>query len=112
MYRNKAHYSLDVDDGIEMSAVIHSTDNPETIIEIMERHCILCCSLNSLPEIQGRRIEAYYLLGKSKKEIAVAEDVSVSSVNESIKRGLESMKKYFKKFSKQPCKMHDFCQGI
>jgi len=59
--------------------------------------------LNSLPEIQGRRVEARYLLGKSIQEIATAEGVSESSVKESIDRGLKAMKKYFSKsFGKCP----------
>jgi RNA polymerase sigma-70 factor (ECF subfamily) len=61
--------------------------------------------LNSLPEIQGRRIEAQYILGKSRKEIAVAENVSVSAVSASISQGLREMKRSYKNVSlKQPCK--------
>ena len=95
-FYNKAHYSLDAEDGIETSAAIacHS-DNPETIFGMMENHCRLCRALNSLPEIHGRRVEAHYLLGKTQTEIARAEGVEVHSVNESIKRGLRAMKKYF-----------------
>ena len=52
-------------------------------------------ALNSLPEIQGRRIDAHIILGKSIKEIAEAEGVHEESVRQSIKRGLERMKKTF-----------------
>ncbi|MDU7111333.1 MAG: sigma-70 region 4 domain-containing protein, partial [Clostridium perfringens] len=52
-------------------------------------------ALNSLPEIQGRRIDAYIILGKSIKEIAEAEGVHEESIRQSIKRGLERMKKLF-----------------
>ncbi len=95
--RNKAFYSLDAGDGIEASAIVSSTDNPEAVLEMMERHCRICRALNSLPEIQGRRIDAHYLLGKSRKEIADAEGVSESSVNESIRRGLRAMKEILEK---------------
>jgi RNA polymerase sigma-70 factor (ECF subfamily) len=64
---------------------------------MMERHCRLCRALNSLPEIQGRRIEAHYILGKSQAEIAKAEGVTKGSVSISIQKGLEAMKKYLKK---------------
>ena len=74
--RNKAQYSLDADDGIEASAAAHIPDSPEAIYEMMERHCRLCQALNSLPEVQGKRIDAHFMLGKSKKEIAEAEGVS------------------------------------
>ena len=94
--RNMAIYSLDVGDGIETSAEIacHS-DNPEAVFAMMENHCRLCQALNSLPEIQGRRVDAHYLQGKSIQEIAKAEDVSESSIKESIERGLKAMRKIF-----------------
>lgn len=50
---------------------------------------------HSLPEIQGRRIDAHIILGKSIKEIAEAEGVHEESIRQSIKRGLERMKKTF-----------------
>lgn len=96
--RNKAQYSLDADDAIEVSAIGHNISSPEVVLEMMERHCRLCCALNSLPEIQGRRVEAHYVLGKSRKEIARNEGVSESSVNEAISKGLAAMKKYLRKF--------------
>ena len=92
--RNKA-YSLDVDADMETAAIANNTDNPEIIYAMMERYCQVCQALNSLPEIQGRRVEARYLLGKSIQEIAKAEGVSESSVKESIDRGLKAMKKVF-----------------
>jgi len=95
MYYNKAHYSLDVADGIEATAAACHNNNPEVIFTMMEMYCKLCQALNSLPEKQGRRIEALYLLGMSRKEIAKAERASESSVNESIKRGLKAMEKVF-----------------
>ncbi len=61
-----------------------------------EQHCALCRALNSLPELQGRRIEAHFILGKSRKEIAKSEGVTESSVNECIVRGLKAMKIFIK----------------
>jgi len=100
MRRNNVFNSLDAEggDGMEASAVRRSIDNPEAIFEMMERHCRLCRALNSLPEIQGRRVEAHYILGKSQAEIAKAEGVSKVSVSLSIQKGLEAMKNYLKKF--------------
>ena len=97
-FYNKAHFSLDAEDGIEAAAVVCYNDSPERIFDMMERHCGLCRALNSLPEIQGRRIEAHYLLGKSQKEIAEAEGVSLNSVSLSLRRGLQAMKKYLNNF--------------
>ena len=79
-------------------ASVRSTDRLDVVLEIREQYCRLCHALNSLPEIQGRRIEAHFLLGKSRKEIAEAEGVSENSVNVAIKRGLMAMKKYLGNF--------------
>jgi len=68
---------------------------------MMERHCRLCCALNSLPEIQGRRIEAHYILGQTQKEIAEAEGVTKGSVSISITRGLEAMKIFLQNYDFQ-----------
>lgn len=92
--RNKAQYSLDVGDGIEYSACF-SEPTPQGLLELKETFCHLCRALNSLPEAQGRRIDACIILGKSVKEVAEAEGVSVRAVQDAIKRGLENMRKNF-----------------
>ena len=112
MYRHKAHYSLDAEDGIEASAIVHSTDDPLAVLEMKERRCRLCCALNSLPEIQGRRVEAFYLLGKSRKEIAADEGVSESAVNAAIEKGLAAMKKYLQNCPVGGCQTAENCHGI
>ena len=94
VYRNKAHFSLDAEDGIEYSACLHEP-TPQELLERMETFLRLWNALNSLPEIQGRRIDAHIILGKSIKEIAEAEGVHEESIRQSIKRGLERMKKTF-----------------
>ena len=111
MYRYKAQYTLDADNGIEAAAIIRTTDDPAAILEMKERFCSLCRALNSLPEIQGRRIEAHFMLGKSRKEIAAAEGVSESAVSASIERGLRAMKKYLFNSDNLHCKTTDFCQS-
>ena len=79
--------------------VIYAMENcgfsPQEVLELKERFIRLWNALNSLPEIQGRRIDAHIILGKSIKEIAEAEGVHEESVRQSIKRGLERMKKTF-----------------
>ena len=62
--RNKAQYSLDCEDGIEYSACV-SEPTPQELLERMELFCHLCVALNSLPETQGRRVDACVILGKS-----------------------------------------------
>ena len=98
-FYNKAYYSLDAEDGIETAATITYRDRtPWELIEMAEQHCRLCRALNSLPEIQGRRIEAHYILGKSQREIAEAEGVSERNVRKSIAHGLAAMRTFLKKF--------------
>ena len=65
----------------------------------MELFCHLCAALNSLPETQGRRVDACVILGKSYREVAMAEGVSKTSVQESVQSGLAAMRKYLKKGS-------------
>ena len=54
---NKAYYSLDADDGIEYSACLHEL-TPDEVLELKERFIRLWNALNSLPETQGRRVDA------------------------------------------------------
>ena len=53
VYRNKAHFSLDAEDGIEYSACF-SNPSPQELIERMERLKHICHALNSLPDAQGQ----------------------------------------------------------
>ena len=62
--RNKAQYSLDCDDGIEYSACLHEP-TPQELLDRMELFVHLWNALNSLPEVQGVRVEAHLILGKS-----------------------------------------------
>ena len=83
-------------DGVRYSACL-SEPTPQELLERMERFCDLWNALNTLPETQGRRVDACIILGKSYREVAQAEGVNESSVRESVKSGLENMKKYLKK---------------
>ena len=96
LVRNKAQYSLDCDDGIEYAACLREL-SPQEVLDKKERFFHLWNALNSLPETQGRRVDAYLILGKSYREIAEAEDVSIQVVYASVKRGLKSMREYLKK---------------
>jgi len=71
--RRNAVRSLDAMTENEVAIIVHSTDSPAAVLVMKERHYRLCCALNSLPEIQGRRVEAHFLFGKSIKEISDGE---------------------------------------
>lgn len=94
MKRNKANYSLDAEDGIE-NAACEFEPSPEASLELMDQYRRLCCALNHLPEAQGRRIEAVYLLGMTTHEVAMADGVSERAVQIALERGLANMKKFF-----------------
>ena len=76
--RNKAQYSLDCDDGIEYSACVHEP-SPQELLERMELFVHLWNALNSLPEVQGIRVEAHLILGKSYRQIAREQGVDKSA---------------------------------
>jgi len=97
LMRNKAHYSLDCDDGIEYTACL-ANPTPQELIERMELFYYLWNALNSLPEIQGRRVEACVILGASYREQARIEGVGKSSIRMSVLYGLENMRKYLKNY--------------
>ena len=92
---NKAYYSLDCDDGIEYSACLHEP-SPQELLERKERFCLLWNALNSLPEVQGRRVDAYLILGKTYRQIAREEGVDKSAVRCSVESGIKRMKKYLR----------------
>ena len=91
--RHKAQYSLDCEDGIEYSACLHEP-TPQEVLELKERFIRLWNALNSLPEIQGRRVDAHLILKKSYRQIAREEGVDKSAVRCSVKCGIDRMKKY------------------
>ena len=93
---NKAYYSLDCDDGIEYSACLHEP-TPQELLDRMELFVHLWNALNSLPEVQGIRVEAHLILGKSYRQIAREQGVDKSAVRHSVKSGKAAMRKYLKK---------------
>ena len=93
MYRYKAHYSLDCDNGIE-NAILLKPQTPEMLLEEKQLREQLYAAVMALPEKQAKRIYArYYPMRVS--EIAVAEGVDPSRVRGSIRRGLKQLAKYF-----------------
>ena len=71
--------------------------SPQELMDRKELFFRLWNALNSLPEIQGRRVDAHLILGKSYRQIAREEGVDKSAVRCSVKCGIERMKKYLQK---------------
>lgn len=96
LYRNKAHYSLDREDGIEHDILFVSL-SPWEIYERKVTYEQLHAAIASLPDKQAKRVYAYYFLGMSKAAIAKAEGVNKSQVTRSINKALISIERYLKK---------------
>ena len=94
MYRYKAHYSLDCDNGIE-NAVLLKPQTPEMLLEEKQFQEQVYATVMKLPEKQAKRIYARYYLGMAVNEIAEVEGVDPSRVRDSIRRGLKQLVKYF-----------------
>lgn len=92
---HKAFYSLGAGDGIENEALFRSLSP----CEVYERKLTmeqLYAALDALPDKQGRRIYAHYILGLSKTAIARAEGVSVEAVSVAVERVLKNMEGFLK----------------
>ena len=93
---HRAYFSLDAGDDIEREALFRVLSP----CEIYERKLTmeqLYAALDALPEKQGRRIYAHYILGVPMPKIAAAENVSVEAVSSAIERGLKNMEVFLKK---------------
>ncbi len=90
MYRHKAQYSLDRGDGIERDICFVSL-SPCEIYEHKMTAQQLHVAIAALPDKQGKRIYAHYILGMSKAEIARAEGVSEKNIRKSISQALKNM---------------------
>ena len=94
MYRYKAYYSLDCDNGIE-NAILMKPQTPEMLLEEKQFQEQVYAAVMKLPEKQAKRIYARYYLGMTVNEIAEVEGVDPSRVRDSIRRGLKQLAKYF-----------------
>ena len=96
-YRHKAYYSLDRDDGLEHEAVFVAL-SPHELYERKVTMQELHAAIASLPDKQAKRIYAHFILGMTKRDIALAEGVHEKVVRVAIERGLRNLEKILKKF--------------
>ena len=102
MYRYKAHYSLDCDDGIEKAAIGWAQPSPEDYVvekeEQAERAELIRRvyeALATLTPLQARRVRAYYIADINQPKIARMEGVHSSKVSVAIRRGLRNMRRCY-----------------
>ncbi len=102
MFRYKAFYSLDCNDGIENAAIGWAQPLPEDYLiekeelaeyeELIRR---LYEAISSLPPMQARRVHARYMLGMKVKDIAAMEGITPSQAGKSIHAALRRLRRYF-----------------
>lgn len=92
MYRYKAQYSLDCENGIE-NAVLTKPQTPEMVLEEKQLQKQVYDTVMKLPEKQAKRTYARYYLCMTVNEIAAVEGVDPSRVRDSIRRGLKKLEK-------------------
>ena len=95
LFRNKAHYSLNVEDCIERKALCCSRPPYEIIADQLVKRQ-LYAAIASLPGKQAKRLYAYFFLDMSEHDIAEVENVCQQAVNESILRALSTLKEKLK----------------
>ena len=102
MFRYKAFYSLDCNDGIENAAIGWAQPSPEDhliekeeLAEYEELIRRLYEAISSLPSMQARRVHARYMLGMKVKDIAAMEGITPSQAGKSIHAALRRLRRYF-----------------
>ena len=96
--RYKAYYSLDCEDNIEQF-ILFVSPSPEELYEDQLIRQELYKAISSLPDKQAKRVYAHFFLEMSKAAIARAEGVDISTVRNSITRGIRNIKNTLKKYS-------------
>ena len=94
MYRYKAQYSLDCENGIE-NAVLLKPQTPEMLLEEKQFQEQVYAAVMKLPEKQAKRIYARYYLGMTVNEIAEVEGVDLGGRRIIKKKSLKQLAKYF-----------------
>lgn len=97
-YRNKAYFSLDYGENIEREAVF-LVMTPADIWDQKEINRRLHEAMSKLTPQQKRRIYARFFLHMNNAEIARTEGCDITSVRDSINRGLRRLKKIFENLS-------------
>ena len=94
--RHRAIYSLDAGDGIEKE-ILFVAMTPEELYERKLTMQELYAALRMLPEIQFKRVVAYYFQDMKMEEIADIECVSTNAVSKTIDKGLKNLEKILKR---------------
>ena len=91
LFRNKAQYSLDRDDGIDQEVLLN-VPSPEDIYIQQETAHAVSKAVMRLPKRTRRRIYYHFYCGLAPDVIAAYEGVDVSCVHKSIRNGIKLMR--------------------
>lgn len=91
VYRYKAHYSFDLDNGIE-NAVIQHLPTPEEMFDEKQLYRQIHAAIMDLPNKQAKRIYAYFFLNLTPMEISRIEGVHICRIHCSIRQGLKRLR--------------------
>jgi RNA polymerase sigma-70 factor (ECF subfamily) len=97
IYKHKAYYSLNRNDGIENKA-IRLAPSAHEIFEQKMMQQELYAAIQALPDKQFKRLYAHFFLDMSYSHIARLEHTSVNAIRMSIKRSLIQLEKKVKYF--------------
>lgn len=89
-YRYKAHYTLDMGDGIENECVV-KPETPEEICIREETEEMLSAAIGELTEAQQRRLKLHFFEGMRYSQIARMEGVTDGSISNSIESALKKL---------------------
>ena len=92
IYKHRAHYSLDRDDGIENAAILFAPSVHE-IVEQKAMRSALYAAIQDLTDKQLKRLYAHFFLDMNYAQIAQFEHIDASAVRRSVNRALAQLKK-------------------
>ena len=118
MYRYKAFYSLDCDDGIENAAIDWAQPSPEDCLmekEAQAEHAELIRRLyeaiSSLPPTQARRVHARYMLGMKVKDIAAMEKRGIRTDKGEVNRQIAADNKLLKEIKARITRLYNWSKA-
>lgn len=92
IYKNKAHYSLDIYENVERETMLKSPSAEEVFEQLAEQEQ-LYDAMMALTHKQRTRLYAHFFLNMSYTQIAKQEGVDVTSVKESVQRAIKQLQK-------------------
>lgn len=82
-------------DGLSDAAIMHPQENVTDLLMKKERYEQLRAALNTLSEVQRRRLLLHYVAHKTYRQIAKLEGIHQATVGRSIQRALRKLQQHF-----------------